>query len=901
MSISAKKYPSQTEYTVCYRDMGGVDFTSESNASSRGRFSYLENMYRDYEGDGGVMLESVPGFRKITRADNSGRVYSIFSYKDYLSCEQIVVHAGDKLYKFPLEERDRLYSLEPIASVEPQKSSAFRFGNSLYVIDGSDIKVIDGEGIVSSVIEDPSLPYTPTCYVNGEEYEQRNLLTNGFYERYRLGNCDVMARASRELEYEIISEEEKTCAVKGATFTRWIPIYIPSHTTIGESDYKVIEILGGAFNNAEELTAVTIANGVKKIGKNAFRNCINLKSVVLPESIELIEKGAFCSCNTLASLNLGKSLKKIGAEVILRCPMLLNIEYSGTEEEFRAIESETSFDITVNYDTPNDSVCVSVPVFSPASEISSVEIDGKEHEFSTVREGGLVTEIAIFDEDKSRINGKEVVILGTMSDTVFKNNSYGPGFMAEYSILGTDAILGCRLSESFDGRIFLSGNPALPNTVFYSQRDKTGRNNPLYFGILNYFNDGVGTHAVTSLLATNDSIAVFKDGDDAGGSIYYHTPQETDIEILPKIYPVSHIHNGISAVGETVSFFDEPIFISKLGVVSVSQSSYTGKRRIEVRSHNVNSKLLCESLQDVRLASWLGYLVVGCGEHIYLADSRQRFRHACGDYEYEWYFINGIATYSGENNIYRYSESSSDGYEVHTDTDEIASGTIGSYYKSGVGWCYYSEQDGKRYAVYKCDECVGGVKHPMTALYSHGEELLIFGTDNGDICIFNNDKRGVPPERLAGRLGFDREEYEKSFGRRIHSDFYSFNNRAVRYVARTVMDNMDVPHLTKSTVKNSLTAKLRLYSKTDVSFEIKTDRSDYSEVAKIPDTIPDFEDLDFSAFSFVSSDYSTVAVKEKEKGWIEKQLQVSSDKFNSPFGLCSQAYRYTVKGRIKNT
>ena len=95
------------------------------------------------------------------------------------------------------------------------------------------------------------------------------------------------------------------------------------------------------------------------------------------------------------------------------------------------------------------------------------------------------------------------------------------------SVDGIFAILGCTVCENFDGRVFISGHPELPNTVFYSARDESGENNPLYFGELNYFCDGTGPFGVCSILAAAESLAIFKSGDDGGGSIYYHTPKET--------------------------------------------------------------------------------------------------------------------------------------------------------------------------------------------------------------------------------------------------------------------------------------------------------------------------------------------------------------------------------------
>ena len=56
---------SSAEYSALYADMRGVDFSGDGSTIRRDRFSYLENMYRDYDGDGAGIIESFPGFRKI--------------------------------------------------------------------------------------------------------------------------------------------------------------------------------------------------------------------------------------------------------------------------------------------------------------------------------------------------------------------------------------------------------------------------------------------------------------------------------------------------------------------------------------------------------------------------------------------------------------------------------------------------------------------------------------------------------------------------------------------------------------------------------------------------------------------------------------------------------------------
>jgi len=70
----------RNEYTVSYYSMRGVDFSQGQGAAGRERFTYLENMYRDWDGGGGDVVESIPGFRRVL--SGGGRTNGIFSHKD---------------------------------------------------------------------------------------------------------------------------------------------------------------------------------------------------------------------------------------------------------------------------------------------------------------------------------------------------------------------------------------------------------------------------------------------------------------------------------------------------------------------------------------------------------------------------------------------------------------------------------------------------------------------------------------------------------------------------------------------------------------------------------------------------------------------------------------------------
>ena len=211
---------------------------------------------------------------------------------------------------------------------------------------------------------------------------------------------------------------------------------------------------------------------------------------------------------------------------------------------------------------------------------------------------------------------------------------------------------------------------------------------------------------------------------------------------------------------------------------------------------------------------------------------------------------------------------------------------------------YYSKRGGERVAVYPTEEQRGGSFSPAT-VYLGVDGLLFFGTDDGSVCVFNNDKRGVPPERISSEEGFNADEYKAAMGRLIHPDFYSFAGHAPRYAIKTKSDDCSIPHLTKNTVKHSLVIKCKSYSGNKIHVEVGTDKSGYKEICSFPGTRIDFSSLDFSNISLDSSEYATLPISEKEKDWIEKQLTVYSDSYCSPIGIYSITYRYTVKGRIK--
>lgn len=76
-------------------------------------------------------------------------------------------------------------------------------------------------------------------------------------------------------------------------------VSIPS--TLGE--YPVIKIGDNAFKNCQEITSITIPEGVESIGYQAFYGCTGLTDVVIADSVTSIDGRAFMGCVELKSHN----------------------------------------------------------------------------------------------------------------------------------------------------------------------------------------------------------------------------------------------------------------------------------------------------------------------------------------------------------------------------------------------------------------------------------------------------------------------------------------------------------------------------------------------------------------------------------------------------------------------
>lgn len=885
--MSVKRSVGGDEYTVSYPLLGGVDLGREGRVS-RERLAYAENMYRDYDGDGGGIIESIPGYRRLARL--GGRINSIFMQRGRDGKRYAVIHAADKLYRL-LPEEDAAPTL--IGTANDGASRAFSHGYELYVLDGVNLIRVSEDGTTANVGSEEAPAYVPKTYLNGKEHEQRNFLTNKCEELVSITSVEDYAFGSPGITYRIIDAEARLCATVSAQSNIVGSIRIPSYTLIGTQRYKVVEIGEGTFAGCVGLQTVAVNEGVISIGEHAFCDCNSITKVYLPESLSTVGDEAFLRCTSLTDIYLGASLSHIGTDAFGGCTKLARCYYTRDISCFKRIEGYTQLSDKelVRHDGIKSAI-LSLPVYGNMQDVSRVYIGTVPYSFDAIYGTDRITSVIVNVTSRTAAVGKDARIIGTLG----KEGEYDGLLPSESS--GAAAITGNTVCEVFDGRAFLSGNPSTPSTVYWCLPDGTGRINPTYFGTSSYFSDGQHSAPVVELLSVSGSLAVFKDEDNGSGSIFYHTPLETGDNFVPKVYPVSYIHSGICAKGRAISFFDDPVFLTENGLWGIDKPTESGARTLTSRSRSVNRALLTERLSEATMARWCGYLAITVGERMYLADSRSAYENSLGERSYEWYLVTGIGERTGGSRVYRYSSCPSGDCLVHEDVDAVVGETVYSEKGEDGETCYYTEEGGRRYAVHPTEELTGGVLHPVTASCALNEKMLLFGTESGAVMVFNNDKRGAAPDFITD--GEEREEYERAHKGRIHPSYYSFDGYAPRYAVRLRLDDCDIPYLTKSTVKNSLTLKCQVRGGGELCLECGTDTGGFVEACRIPNAVLDFSELDFSALSLSAKDTVSVSSAEKEKGWIEKQLSVYSDGFNCPIGIYSAAFRFTVKGRIKN-
>lgn len=177
------------------------------------------------------------------------------------------------------------------------------------------------------------------------------------------------AATSGDFEYEVISEEDKTCAIIGYTGTA-ADLEIPQDI----DGYSVTKIGDYAFQECSSLVSVTVPAGITAIGDGAFWDCTSLANInvsaenttytsvdgvlfskdktnllqypignarteyAIPDGVINVADYLFWGCTTLKTLTIPGSITVIGIDALRRCLSLENINVSADNKVYSSVD-----------------------------------------------------------------------------------------------------------------------------------------------------------------------------------------------------------------------------------------------------------------------------------------------------------------------------------------------------------------------------------------------------------------------------------------------------------------------------------------------------------------------------------------------------------------------------------
>lgn len=913
-----------TVYTRVLEDFGGLDRAHPPSGVSPNRFLKLENLWRDYGASEGSLIETFPGFRCLSTL--SGGIWGIWQMT-FSGVSYLLIHAGRSLYFRLFSDTDSL-SIDPPILIEDSEglladaqSVAFAFGDKLYLLDGNGYYAVSREEDTFR-LQAVANTYAPVTYSDGAVYEQRNLISDYAVAECSVGGPVPFSYGTPALEYTILSEEEGTCYVSGIRTPFTDPnLYIPGSAIIGGKAYTVKQI-GMLTNFNSTLVRVFLSEGIEQIGNSAFFACTALSEVVLPDSLTEIGASAF-GLSPIKRLVLGAHLKTIGASAFSDASFQQVICHASDSSFWSGVTVGSGNQPLENaskiYRTDYPVKFCSLRFLDPVVALTSIRLNGEEYiddpdSYLAIVEDDYYKAIVLRYEGTNIPAGATLSVTERLAPSEFRSVSQHPDFSAANPAYGGSSITAlthCTVACVYDGRVFFSGNPALPNTVFYAGRDRTGAINPAYIGVLNYWNAGVGVNPVVALLPCDTYLAVCKGGNPAEGNVLLYRGQDTGEDLLPRIYTCAQTLSGASCQGGAVRFGSDPIYLSRGGVESIGYESLNASRVTAHRSTLIDAALAAHRGEKPLACVFEGYyfLLFPDGD-AYLGDSRLRVRTRT-DTEYEWYHLTGVGGYSCDSPVYRYAS----GYPSETpptllwegQTREVRLSPTPGALPLGADETTYpadyssilkaEDADGNPiyftaepmpdrpeetvlYLLTPTGERMGGTFSPPTSLTAADGKLFI-GCENGQLFVVNTDRR-----RADGR---------------ISRALYSYGGHAFLAGFETGMDLCGVPNYRKRTVRNSAVAEL--YTDGEVSLEVRIHHGSYATVGEGTVTTGggvSFDTADFRTLSFGEGGLSTVALKERNRGWVEKQYRMYTRTFGVAFGLNRLAYSYRVSGNVKN-
>lgn len=617
----------RNEYNAYYGDFRGVDFSSDHTQVANQRFAYLVNMYKDYGSANGAAVETIPGFRRTFGHENTNESHGEVNGIHKIG-EHVFVHCGKVMYEWD----NFPYSCGIRKSVLTfcGEKTGTDANLSVFTFDMNDI-VSNAGGKLSDFMSS----------------------VDGYYYFDQSGNKSEEIVSDKS--FVIYDNFKKKLQIKASILKEGDPIEIvyfesiPKPKTSAAANHKSISFRFGEKLMILDGSQIWVAEKSEDTTDNRY------SILALPGDALYIPT----TYHNLVQEGDNDPLKTEKDQRNLLSPHFKN-EFYGTENDTQTLTPMSPFD---EYD-----VVVKKRTY----------VEGRENETILAR-----------DEDYSVDKGKVIVQMKSNKDETFIVQAKyldGESVSEKYKKI----ISGCTIACLFDNRIFLSGNKDYPNTVWFATPlDRT--NYTVSFGANDSFDDGVNNVPITGMVPIGDNLLVLKETAEDGGAAFIHKKLLTEDDVVTKAYPREQGLQGIGCLGACANFFDDPVFVSKIGLSALGQLSVRNERALEHRSTLIDAKLTKMDLEKAFIEEWNGYLLLFVDGCMFMADSRQRYVDDLGVVQYEWYYIEGVGVYEGQ-------------------------------------------------TMTKEDGFVGGVFHPATCAKTINDNVF-FGTSSGVVCAFNFDQR----------------------------------------------------------------------------------------------------------------------------------------------------------------
>ncbi len=169
------------------------------------------------------------------------------------------------------------------------------------------------------------------------------------------------------LVYEL--DENGNAIITGNTITEDTDLVIPSEI----DGHKVISIGSMAFFNCNNLTSITIPDGVISIGQSAFGRCFKLTSINIPDGVTSIEISTFAQCRSLTSIKIPDGVTSIGRSAFGNCSSLASVNIP---DGVTSIEWETFCSCTnlTSINIPDSVTSIAQSAFYGCESLTSINI-----------------------------------------------------------------------------------------------------------------------------------------------------------------------------------------------------------------------------------------------------------------------------------------------------------------------------------------------------------------------------------------------------------------------------------------------------------------------------------------------------------------------------------------------